>query len=100
MREPEIPSAKRLAAAVLAALLLCAALLSAFCLAAEAHHDCTGKDCPVCALARAAERTLRSGAAAQARPVVLSALLLLLPVLCRDVLLGVTPVSRKVRMNN
>ena len=41
--------ARRLAAVVCAALLTCALVCSAAFIFIEAHHDCHGEDCPICA---------------------------------------------------
>lgn len=44
---------------LLAAAVLAVMLASVFYLAAEADHDCTGQDCPVCAQIGACENTLK-----------------------------------------
>ena len=94
---------KRSAAFLLGVLLLSVMLLSAAFLAAEADHDCTGEDCPVCACMQLCERTLHNlsdGAALQAA-VVVSVIFALVsgslpfPGFSRE-----TPVSRKIRLNN
>lgn len=45
-------------ALLLGAAVLAAFLLSAFFLAAEAGHDCTGEDCPICAVLQMCEETV------------------------------------------
>ena len=93
----------RIAAAVLAAVLAAALALSVAAVAAQARHDCSGADCPVCALARAAVARFTLGCAA-----VCAALgLLLTPRRGAASLPGTadaascfTPVGDKVRLNN
>ena len=94
--------ARRILAGVLGLALLLALVLCALCIAAEADHDCTGEDCPVCALVHQCENLLRQfGAAAAATALIAAAALLCVSAasyactVCR-----VTPVSRKVRLNN
>ncbi|MBQ3356791.1 MAG: hypothetical protein IJG45_06725 [Oscillospiraceae bacterium] len=41
---------RRLAAAILAVFVLVAVMTSLFIMAHEVDHDCTGEDCPVCAV--------------------------------------------------
>ena len=51
---------KRLAALLVAAAVLFVMLFSAFYIAAEAHHDCAGEDCPVCTLICLCRNTLKN----------------------------------------
>ena len=91
----------RILAGVLAVAVLLALLLSAFYLAAEADHDCTGDDCPVCALLHQCEHLLRGYAAVAVAAAVLAAVLQLRA--AADFACGVrrpTPVSVRVRLNN
>ncbi len=103
MRPIEMSRMKRIAGGILAFVFLAVLLFSAFFLAHEADHDCSGEDCPVCACIRQCENVLRrigSGAAAL-HAAILPALLLTLTVfLRRPALCGETPVSRAVRLNN
>ena len=98
----KVKNAKRILAGVLALLLLLALVLCALCIAAEADHDCTGEDCPVCALVHQCENLLRQLAAAIAA----AAAAAVVGVLCTSavrhpcILRRVTPVSFKVRLNN
>ena len=62
-------------------MLLVFVLFSAFCIAAEADHDCCGEDCPICACIQMCENTLRgnkSGTAVQVS-VLIPVLFALLP---------------------
>lgn len=95
--------AKRFAAGVMGLMMLVIALFSAFYIAAEAGHDCTGEDCPVCACVQQCEKTLHGiGVPASA---VLS---FIIPILFILILAGLfsaglpqgTLVSRKVRLND
>lgn len=94
--------AKRILAGVLALALLLALVLCALCIAVEADHDCTGEDCPVCALVHQCENLLRQLAAAVAAAALL-AFVALLGVSAASYACAVrraTPVSGKVRLNN
>ena len=94
----------RFAACVMVLALVLLVLISASCLIAEADHDCTGEDCPVCACLLRFENVLRRlGAGADARTAILQlsvrfAVLLLL--LTSGVFKPSTPVLRKVRLND
>lgn len=92
----------RIAAGVLAALLLAAVVLGALFLAAEAHHDCCGEDCLICACLRQCEDLLRrSGTGADAQiAAALCAFFLSAPVLYAAFFRPKTPVAGKVRLNN
>ncbi len=94
---------KRIAAGIVGIGMLFLVLFSAFCIAAEADHDCTGEDCPICACLRQCENTLHQmgdGTAFQTA--------VLIPVVFHPVsalLYAVgfpreTPVLQKVRLNN
>ena len=92
---------RRILAGVLALAALLALLLSAFYVAAEADHDCTGEDCPVCALIHLCENLLRSFAAVILMAAVFAAALQLSS--AARFACGfrrMTPVSGRVRMNN
>lgn len=93
----------RLAAAFLAAAILIIVLFSVFFIAHEADHDCTGDGCPVCALIQTCENNLRQlggGTAASYAVGVLVFLTLAMPVLTAFATIALTPVSRKIRLNN
>ena len=92
---------RRILAGVLALAALLALLLSAFYVAAEADHDCTGEDCAVCALIHLCENLLRSFAAVILMAAVLASVLLFFA--AARFACGfrrLTPVSGRVRMNN
>ena len=84
-------------------LLFFALLFSVHLVAAETDHDCTGEDCPICAVIHQCENTLRSldpGFVFQpfAAPLILFNLLAVsLP---GAYFVQETPVSEKVRMDN
>ena len=85
----------------IAALLVGVLLLCALFIVAEAHHDCCGDECAVCACIRLCERvlhTLRAPGTAAAAPIApalaFAALLPLLPVGIKA-----SPVSEKVRID-
>lgn len=92
----------RFAAAVMALAVLFFVFLSVFFIAHEADHDCTGDDCPVCALIQMCENNIRqlgNGTSAAAAEAALVFLTFILPVLMTGALAGSTPVSRKTRLN-
>ena len=103
MRDSGMSAAKRIAAGVMALMMLALIGFSAFCIAAEAEHDCTGEDCPVCACVRQCGKTLRLlGTAAAARGFALAPVLAVLSAVPLAAALRdrETPVSGKVRLNN
>lgn len=51
---------KRIFTLLLAVAVLFVMLFSAFYIAVEAHHDCTGEDCPVCTLICLCRNTLKN----------------------------------------
>ena len=94
---------KRLLAGMLGMVFLVAVLLSTFYLVAEAGHDCTGEDCPICACMQQCENTLHTMAYGGVLAVVavLPMFLLFFRVLSEaSKMVQETPVTRKVRMNN
>ncbi|MBQ7433527.1 MAG: hypothetical protein IJV50_08760 [Lachnospiraceae bacterium] len=50
---------QRVTAGILCVLFLSVMTLSIFYIVREADHDCTGEDCPVCAMIQTAEQTLQ-----------------------------------------
>ena len=94
---------KRVIAGIMGLLLLVALLFSAFYIAAEADHHCTGEDCPICACIRQSENTLRSlGKALAVRDsaVLPACTILILTAVFVAVIQKKTLVSKKVRLNN
>ena len=68
-----MPGHKRIAAGIMGILMLFIVLFSAFYIAAEADHDCTGEDCPICACIQQCENTLHQigdGIASQAAVII------------------------------
>ena len=103
MRTARLFGVKRIAAALLGLLLLSLLLCSAFYVAAEAEHDCTGEDCPVClSLEHCASllRQLGSGARIQSAASLSVLTVFLAALVLASVGLTETPVTRKVRLNN
>ncbi len=103
MRDSGVSAAKRIAAGFMGLMMLALIAFSALCFAAEAEHDCTGEDCPVCACVRQCGKALRLlGTASAARGFALLPVLAVLSAVplsaaSRD---RETPVSGKVRLNN
>ena len=103
MRHSNTSKKQRIMSGIMSLMMLVIVLFSAFFIAAEAGHDCTGDDCPVCACIQQCERTLRGigGGTAAQRALFVPILFVLMAVGAfaaaarRD-----TPVSQKVRLNN
>ncbi len=90
-------------AGVMATMMLVVLLFSAFFVAHEAEHECSGEDCPVCACISWCENTLhRAFAANEASTALFIAAITLLAAAMVPALFIAreTPVSGKVRMNN
>lgn len=78
-------------------------LVSTYFIAYEADHECTGEDCPVCALLQISENSLRqlgSGVPAAAAASSLFVLILVMQIFTDESVALPTPVSRKTRLNN
>ncbi len=94
---------KRIVAGILGMLMLFFTLFSAFYIIAEADHDCTGDDCPICACIHQCEDTIY-----QTADRIVPQITIVLPV--TFILVTVfhfairfsqeTLVSRKIRLNN
>ncbi len=94
---------KGIAAGILGILMFVIMLLSAHYIAAEADHECTGEDCPICACVQLCENTLHQlgdGIALMAAVVLPIVLLYICAFLYAPDHPQETPVSRKVRLNN
>ncbi len=94
---------KRITAGILVMFIFFTMLFSAFCIAAEADHDCTGEDCPICACIQQCENTLHQigdGIALQAAVIIPVIFIFLCISLFTLGLPRETPVSGKVRLNN
>ena len=78
-------------------------LFSAYFVAYEADHECSGEDCPVCALLHISEDSLRQlGCGVSSLPAAGMLIFLIMVMrLCTDSCNIIsTPVSRKTRLNN
>lgn len=94
---------KRMAAGIVAFLMLFIILFSAALIAAEADHDCTGEDCPICACIAQCEDPLNQIGdvlAVQTAVILPVFFMLILACLLADNFTQETPYSRKVRLNN
>ena len=102
-REHKSSESMKAAAIVMIAAVLLFLLVSTFFIAYEADHECTGEDCPVCALIQIVENNLRqlgSGAPVAAAVSSLILLSLVLQIRPEYSITISTPVSRKTRLNN
>ncbi len=103
MTEQGIRRTRRFTAGIMGIMVLVVVLFSSVYLAHELNHECSGEDCPVCAVISQCENTLRqmgTGAAVRAQ-IILSALCLyaavcIFPCLFRHV----TLVTKKIRLDN
>ena len=98
-----MPVHKRIAAGIMGILMLFIILFSAFYIAAEADHDCTVEDCPICACVQQCENTLHQmgdGIASCAAVIIPIVFLLVFIFLFAPLFSQETLVSRKVRLNN
>lgn len=84
-------------------LMLSVMVFSVMFIVSETDHDCTGEDCPVCALIQQCEQTVRSiggGASAAAVSLLFSAFIIAAFPIPFITILCYTPVSLKIRLNN
>ncbi len=103
MRGSNAGNVKRITAGIMGMMMLVIVLFSAFCIAAEADHECCGEDCPVCACVRQFVNTLRrigTGVAVRSAPFVSAVLFLTVSFFAVTTAVRNTPVSQNVRLNN
>lgn len=103
MCDSNVSKARRITAGIIGLMMLFVMLFSAFYMAAEADHDCSGEDCPICACIQQCENTLRLFGGGEIRLLsVIIPTLFILPAaaLCAAAVPQDTLVSRKVRLNN
>ena len=103
MRHSSRSNQLRITAGIMGLMVLAMVLFSAFYIAAEADHDCAGKDCTVCACIRQCENALHgieNGKAAPSGAVTWLILILFTAVFSVTAASQDTPVSSKVRLNN
>ena len=88
---------------VLGVLMVLVFLFALFFVSAEAHHECTGEDCSVCACIEECARLIKGfGNLLPAIVSFIAALsaIVLCPLALTEGLVINTPISMKVRMNN
>ena len=93
----------RIVAILLAVTVLFVMLFSVCYIAAEANHDCTGEDCPICCQISLCENTLKSLGNAIAIVIVaafIGAFMLFLPTFSKKQVVHITLVSLKVKLSN
>lgn len=102
MRDSGISNTRRIAAGIVGVMMLVVVLLSASYIAAEADHDCTGDDCPICVCIQQCENILNQvgGVATQVSIVAPVVFLLLFMLFSVYSISQETLVSKKVRLNN
>ena len=103
MRDSNESGIIRITAVILGLMMLVVVLFSAFYIAAETEHDCTGEDCPVCVCIQHCENTLRGigeGISAPSSVIIPFLFVLLTTALFVTAVPSDTLISRKVRLNN
>lgn len=103
MRNSSASKGLRITASIMGLMLLVLVLFSAFYIAAEADHDCCGKDCPICACIHQCENTLRGigdGVAVRSGAVAPVIFVFFVAAFVITAVSQDTLVSRKVRLNN
>ena len=99
----DIRTDRRILAAALAAAVVFLVLFSAFYVSAEAHHVCSGEDCPICACIQLCETVVRrigGGILASVCVLLFTAAGNLLFFTEIKAIAAATPVTQKVRLNN
>ncbi len=92
----------RMAALIMACIIVLFIFASVFFIAHEADHDCTGEDCPVCALIMQCENNLKqigSGEAAVVTAVATALIFLTLQMHVTASAIISTPILLKTRLN-
>ncbi len=103
MRSSDKSRIKSITAGVMGLLMLVIVLFSAFSIAAEADHECSGEDCPVCVCIHQCENALhRIGDGITVRITVAAPVILILlaAAFAITAVSRNTLISRKVRLNN
>ncbi len=103
MRDSKAPGIIRITAGVMGLMMLVIVLFSAFYIAAETDHDCTGEDCAVCICIQQCENTLRGigdGISVSSSGIIPFLFVLLAAALFVTAVPSDTLISRKVRLNN
>ncbi len=94
---------KRLTVVILAALILFALMTSLFVIIREADHDCTGENCPVCAVIAVCQNTVKTlGGVLGAAAIAFACFCFTASVIAffRTISYNKTPVSLKVKLLN
>ncbi len=102
MRNSSTSGVLRITAGIMGLMMLVVVVFSAFYIAAEADHDCSGEDCPICACIHHCENTLRGFCSGIAQISAVAPVFLILPAAAFGIaaVSQDTLVSRKVRLNN
>ena len=98
-----IDNIKRITAILMMIFVLMFLLLSIHIIAHEEYHECTGDDCPVCALIQISSNGLRElcgGTPAIATISVIIIFSLMVQIISNETCAISTPVTRKTRLNN
>ena len=103
MQEYKTSRSKRIASGIIGIMMLVIMLFSAFYIASEAVHDCSGEDCPVCTCIQLCKNSLHQtcvSTTGHSPLLFLSGLVLLLKALFEVIRPHDSLITRKIRMNN
>ncbi len=103
MRNSNASKVLRITAGIMGLMMLFIVLFSAFYVAAEAGHDCSGEECPICSCIQYCENTLcgiGGGTTAQISFIIPVLFILLIAGIFTAAVPQESLVSRKVRLNN
>lgn len=102
MRDLGVSNSKRIVAGIMGILMLVCMLFSAFYIAAEIDHDCTGDDCPICVCIQQCVKILDQVAdgAVQVSVAIPVFFIFLFVLFSVRSIVQETLVSKKVRLNN
>ena len=102
MRGSKESDIRRIAAGIIGLMMLVIVLFSAFYIAAEANHDCTGEDCLICSCIQQCENTLRGigGGTSGQSSAIIPFLFVSLAALFTIAAAPNTLISQKIRLNN
>ena len=103
MQDRKISNSTRISAGIIGIMMLVIMLFSAFYIASEAGHHCTGEDCPVCTCIQICKNTLHQVCPINPAPsyiILFTGILMLLTVLFEVIRPHESLISQKIRINS